>query len=55
LPPKPESTPKTPRHVTIATRHLIEQREKAISIRDKAAVEVEAIDRALDALGLPQE
>ena len=46
--------PRKPRHVAIATNHLIAQREKAIAVRDKAAKEVEELDAALLALGWPQ-
>ena len=46
---KPEVKPS--RHVAVATRHLVAQREKAISIRDKAASEVEELTTALAALG----
>jgi hypothetical protein len=49
---KPEVKPS--RHVEVAKRHLIAQREKAISIRDKAATEVMDLDAALDALGWPE-
>lgn len=46
---------KKPRHVAIATNHLVKQREKAISIRDKAAAEVKELDAALEALGWVEE
>ncbi|MHB1952447.1 MAG: hypothetical protein ACYCOU_01765 [Sulfobacillus sp.] len=46
---------KKPRHVNIATNHLIAQREKAIGARDKAAKEVDDLDAALLALGWPEE
>jgi hypothetical protein len=42
---------KKPRHVAIAINHLKEQRAKALSVRDKAAREVEELDAALLALG----
>ena len=42
---------KKPRHVAIATNHLVIQRDKAISVRNKAAAEVEELDAALLALG----
>jgi hypothetical protein len=45
---------KPSRHVEVAKRHLIAQREKAISIRDKAAKEVTELDAALEALGWPE-
>jgi hypothetical protein len=56
-PKEPEDSPelkqavKKPRHVAIATNHLVIQRDKAISIRDKAANEVKELDAALLALG----
>ena len=57
-----ESTPpvevvkgKKPRHVAIATNHLVIQRDKAIAIRDKAANEVKELDAALLALGWLEE
>lgn len=43
--------PKVPRHVAVATRHLLAQRSKAIDIRDKAAAEIAELDKALTALG----
>ena len=46
---------KKPRHVAIATKHLVIQRDKAIGIRDKAAAEVKELDAALSALGYPEE
>jgi hypothetical protein len=46
-----EAPLKKPRHVAIATSHLVIQRDKAISIRDKAANEVKELDAALLALG----
>jgi hypothetical protein len=46
-----EVSQKTSRHVAVATRHLIAQRDKAITIRDNAAKEVKEIDAALLALG----
>ncbi len=46
---------KKPRHVAIATNHLVIQRDKAIGIRDKAAVEVNELDAALLALGWTEE
>ena len=50
--PAPVETPiKQPRHVAIAQRHLLAQREKAVSVRDKAAKEVDELEAALDALG----
>jgi hypothetical protein len=52
----PEPQPvKKPRHVTIATNHLVIQREKAIAIRDAAAAEVKELDAALLALGWLEE
>ncbi|MHB1952162.1 MAG: hypothetical protein ACYCOU_00315 [Sulfobacillus sp.] len=51
----PAAAPKKPRHVNIATKHLIAQREKAIAIRDKASKEVEDLDAALLALGWPDD
>ncbi len=51
----PSAAPKKPRHVNIATNHLVIQREKAIAVRDKAAKEVEDLDAALLALGWPEE
>jgi hypothetical protein len=54
---EPEDSPelkqavKKPRHVAIATNHLVIQREKAIAVRDKAAAEVKELDAALLALG----
>lgn len=50
--PEPKSKP---RHVVIATRHLVTQRSKAIAVRDKAAGEVKELDAALLALGWPTE
>ena len=46
--------PKKPRHVNIATGHLLKQREKAIFIRDKAEDEIKSLDAALLALGWPE-
>ena len=46
---------KRPRHVEIAIRHMLKQREKAIAIRDKAAKEVEDLDAALLAIGWGEE
>ena len=54
---EPEDSPelkqavKKPRHVAIATNHLVIQRMKAIAVRDKAAAEVKELDAALLALG----
>lgn len=49
---KPTEVPtKQPRHVAIAQRHLLAQREKAVTVRDKAASEVKELDAALLALG----
>lgn len=42
---------KKPRHIVVATSHLIKQRDKAISDRDKAAKQVEELELALSALG----
>lgn len=54
----PEVSPETepaqatrPRHTAIAILHLIEQRGKAITVRDRATGEVTALDEALKALG----
>ena len=58
---EPEDSPelkqavKKPRHVAIATNHLVIQREKAIAVRDKAAAEVQELDAALLALGWLEE
>ncbi len=46
---------KQPRHVAIAQRHLLAQREKAITVRDKAANEVKELDAALLALGWSEQ
>jgi hypothetical protein len=46
---------KKPRHVTVAIKHMVAQREKAIAIRDAAAKEVKDLDTALLALGWPEE
>lgn len=46
---------KKPRHVTVAIKHMVAQREKAIAIRDTAAKEVEGLDAALLALGWLEE
>ena len=46
---------KQPRHVAIAQRHLLAQRDKAITIRDKAASEVKELDAALLALGWTEQ
>jgi hypothetical protein len=46
---------KQPRHIAVATRHLVAQRNKAICIRDKAAKEVEELDSALLALGWTEQ
>ena len=45
---------KKPRHIIVATNHLLKQRDKAIAIRDKSAKEVEDLDAALVALGWPE-
>lgn len=50
-----EAQTKQPRHVAIAQRHLLAQREKAISIRDKSANEVKELDAALLALGWSEQ
>lgn len=50
---KPE-TPRKPRRIATAINHLVQQREKAIAIRDKAAAEVKDLDAALLALGWPE-
>lgn len=47
----PESKPKTPRHVVVATKHLLKQREKSVAARDKATAEITELDKALTALG----
>ena len=52
---QPGKPAKQPRHVAIAQRHLIAQRDKAITIRDKASSEVEELEAALIALGWPEE
>ena len=49
--PEPVVPVKKPRHVKAATHHLVIQRDKAITVRDKAAAEVKGIDAALLALG----
>ena len=46
---------KTSRHVAIATRHLLAQREKAIIVRDRAGAEVDELNEALTALGWIEE
>ncbi len=48
-------TAKKPRHITITIRHMVEQRDKAIAVRDRAVKEVEELDAALLALGWPEE
>ena len=54
---EPEDSPelvqavKKPRRVNTAINNLIEQRKKAIAVRDKAADEVKQYDAALLALG----
>ena len=45
------ATAKTPRHIQIATNHLLKQRAKAIEVRDKATKEVSDLEEALTALG----
>jgi hypothetical protein len=45
------ATAKTPRHIQIATNHLLKQRAKAIATRDKAAKEATDLEEALTALG----
>jgi len=52
---QPGKPAKQPRHVAIAQRHLIAQRDKAVTARDKAGVEVEEIESALRALGWTPE
>jgi hypothetical protein len=42
---------KSPRHIVVATRHLLAQREKAITAHNKAAVEVKQLTMSLEALG----
>jgi hypothetical protein len=42
---------KTPRHVTIALRHLEKQREKALDQRAKLTKEIDSLDAAILALG----
>ena len=49
-----QEQPKKPRHIVVATSHLLKQRDKAISDRDKAAKQVEELDAALEALGWPE-
>jgi hypothetical protein len=49
--PEPVVPVKKPRHVAIATNHLVIQLDKAIAVRDKAAAEVKELDAALLALG----
>lgn len=46
-----EHPAKQPRHIAVATRHLLAQREKAIVARDKASKEVDELTAALEALG----
>jgi hypothetical protein len=46
---------KRPRHIEIAMRHMLQQRDKAIAVRDKAAGEVKELDAALLALGWGEE
>ena len=53
--PELKQAVKKPRHVAIATNHLVIQRDKAIGIRDKAAAEVKELDAALLALGWTEE
>jgi len=50
---KETPTPKPRRHIAIAMKHLITQRDKAIAIRDKAESEIKEMDAALLALGWP--
>jgi len=47
----PAAVQKSPRHIVVATRHLLAQREKAITNRDKADVEVGQLTAALESLG----
>ena len=47
--------PRVARHVSVAIKHLVAQRDKAISDRDRAARQVEDLDHALSALGWPEE
>ena len=51
----PHGTPKQPRHTSVAIRHLVAQREKAIADRDKAEAQVKGLDAALLALGWPEK
>jgi hypothetical protein len=50
-----EEQQKQPRHVAIAQRHLLAQRDKATSVRNKSAKEVEELDAALLALGWAEQ
>ena len=43
--PEPVVPVKKPRHVKAATHHLVIQRDKAITVRDKAAAEVKGNPR----------
>lgn len=51
VPPTPNIESKRPRHIAIATKHLLAQRDKAVAVRDKATKEVEELTGALTALG----
>lgn len=42
---------KIPRHVAIATRHLEVQLSRAVEARDKLDIEIEDLNKALEALG----
>ena len=46
---------KQPRHTSLAIKHCVAQRDKAIAARDKAAKEVKELDAALLALGWLQD
>jgi hypothetical protein len=52
---KTEAPVKRPRHIEIAMRHMLKQREKQLAIRDKANVELKELDEALLALGWGEE
>lgn len=45
---------KKSRHVSVAINHMVSERNKQLSIRDKAAKEIEYLDAALLALGWPE-
>jgi hypothetical protein len=52
---QPGKPAKQPRHVAIAQRHLIAQREKAVEAHSKTGKEIDELDAALKALGWPPE